>query len=292
MAIATTKKVALVSGSSSGFGLLTAIELARQGFHVYDSMRSPQRAERFDQAVAKADVTLEKIALDVTDEVSIRAAVDHILRAEGRIDVLVNNAGFGMGGCVEDFEMAELRSQFETNFFGVVALTKAVLTAMRAQKSGRIINVSSIGGLVTTQGFGAYCASKFAVEGFSEALRHEMLSTGVFVTLIEPGTFRTEIFERNAQMAVGAKNPNSPNYARTMYMEALILKQVTASTANPQKVADAVARAATASRPGVRYRVGVDAKAMYFLYRFLPWRLWELAYGAIFSAPKTGPKSE
>ncbi len=184
--------VAVITGTSSGFGLLAAIELARRGLRVFASMRDLGKSATLDAAAREAGVGLEKIALDVTSESSIAAAVREVHDRAGRLDVLVNNAGFGMGGAFEDLSMAELREQFETNFFGTCAVTKAVLPGMRERKSGRVVNVSSISGLVGAPGTSAYCASKFALEGWSESLRHELRPFGVRIVLVEPGTYRTE----------------------------------------------------------------------------------------------------
>jgi NAD(P)-dependent dehydrogenase (short-subunit alcohol dehydrogenase family) len=202
-------------------------------------------------------------------------------RASGRVDVLVNNAGYGIGGAIEDLTMAELREQFETNFFGLVALTKRVLPGMRERRRGRIINVSSINGRVAVPGLGAYCASKFAVEGFSESLRHELLRFGVFVSLVEPGTFRTAIFDRNRRVAGRAHDPSSPWYRFTRRMERLVDRRVEKSTADPRQVADVIAAIAVSPRPRLRYLVGRDARAEELLSRVLPRRLWESAVGRV-----------
>ena len=271
--------VALVTGASSGFGLLSSVELARRGFSVVATMRDLGRDDRLRAAAAEARVSLEIAELDVTRADSIARAVADVEARAGRVDVLVNNAGYGIGGSVEDLSLVELREQFETNFFGLVALTKAVLPGMRERRHGRIVNVSSVNGRVAVPGLGAYCASKFAVEGFSESLRHELLPFDVYVALVEPGTFRTDIFDRNRRMAERARDPGSPWYEISRRMEALVDRQVERSTADPRQVARAVADLATAARPRLRTLVGRDARAGSLLARLLPDRLWETAVG-------------
>ncbi len=173
-----TDKIAIVTGSSSGIGLLTAIELAKNGFKVVASMRDPERRTRLDEAVAAAEISgqLDIRRLDVTDFHAMPGFVQQVVGDYGRIDVLINNAGFAVAGFAEDMKLDEIRLQFETNFFGQVALTQAVLPTMRRQRSGHIIMVSSISGLHGALSVSSYSASKFALEGWSESLRLEMSS--------------------------------------------------------------------------------------------------------------------
>src|SRR5688572_3980715 len=273
--------VALITGASSGFGLLTAVELARAGLRVFASMRDPSRDDRLRAALAEARVEAAVVQLDVTDPGSIMRAVEEVERAAGRIDVIVNNAGYGLGGAVEDLTMGELREQFETNFFGLVAVTKAVLPGMRERRHGRIINVSSVSGRVAFPGVAAYSASKFAVEGFSESMRHELLPFEVYVSLVEPGTFRTDIFDRNRRVAARASDPSSAWAEMTRKISAIVDGRVERSTADPRDVALVIAEIATAPRPRLRYLVGRDARAQKLLSRLLPDRLWETAVGRV-----------
>jgi NAD(P)-dependent dehydrogenase (short-subunit alcohol dehydrogenase family) len=253
-------KSVLITGCSSGFGMLAAVTAAKNGFRVFATMRNLGKRQRLDAALAKAGVTAEVLALDVTSAESIEAAVRAMLEKAGRIDALVNNAGGAIGGFVEDVSLDEYRRQFDTNFFGLVAMTKAVLPHMRRQRSGRIVNLSSIGGRVGNPGLSAYAASKFAVEGFSESLALEADLFGVRVVLIEPGTFKTEIFESNKGMAAGTKNPASPYFAATQALEKKVDELVARHGADPQQVADAILHALTTARPKLRYLVGTDAK--------------------------------
>lgn len=275
----TLEQVALITGSSSGFGMLAAVELAHKGFRVVATMRNLAKAERLEQALAEAGVRADIVQLDVTDQASIDAAMVDVRGRIGEIDVLVNNAGFGLAGFVEDLTLDEIREQFETNFFGLVAVTKAVITSMRERRRGRIINVSSVAGRVANPAFAAYAGSKFAVEGFSESLRHELLPHQVFVSLIEPGVFRTDIFDANRRVAAEAFNEASPNYEDVKRMEAIVDARVAKSTADPRDVARVIARAATAKHPRLRYLVGKDANVSARLKSVVPSRIWEGALG-------------
>lgn len=258
----------LITGCSSGFGLKCAVTLARHGFQVFASMRDLGKRGPLDAALAAAGAKAEILALDVTSEVSIAAAVGAALERAGRIDALVNNAGFGIGGFIEDLSMDEYRHQMETNFFGLVAVTKAVLPHMRRRRSGRIVNVSSIGGRTANAVLSAYNASKFAVEGFSESLAFEGSLFGVKTILIEPGTFKTEIFDANRQVAAAARSPASPYVEVTRAIETKVDQMLARLGGDPQAVADAILHALTTPRPRLRYVVGTDAKLMAAIHRF------------------------
>jgi NAD(P)-dependent dehydrogenase (short-subunit alcohol dehydrogenase family) len=269
--------VALVTGASSGFGLLTCIELARAGFRVFGSMRDLGRSNALEQAALAAGVGVERVAIDVTDVGTITTGVAEVVAKAGRIDVLVNNAGYGLGGFFEDVSDDELRAQFDTNFFGLAAMTRAVLPGMRERRQGRIINVSSIGGRVANPGLSAYSASKFAVEGLSESLRLELLEYGIFVVLIEPGTFKTDIFGKNRRLAKRAEDPRSPYYARAKQIEALVDRILARSKADPNDVALAIVHAAKAKAPRLRYLVGKDAHGEALAKAILPSKWFEAA---------------
>ncbi|HEY7954229.1 MAG TPA: SDR family NAD(P)-dependent oxidoreductase [Polyangia bacterium] len=269
----SVKEVALITGAGSGFGLLSAVELARRGLKVFGSLRDLGRAERLDRAAKEAGVTVEKVQLDVTRPDSIARALAEV----GRVDVLINNAGFGLGGFLEDLTMDELREQLETNFFGLVAVTKAFLPGMRERRHGRIINVSSVGGRFATPGLSAYCASKWAVEGLSESLRHELRPLGVWVSLVEPGTFKTDIFDRNARRAAKMSDPASPWFARSQQMEKVVGALLDRSTADPADVARTIAHVATCAHPKLRYLVGKDARGQTLAKALLPFSMIEKA---------------
>src|SRR5580698_5594282 len=220
------EKIALITGASSGFGLLTSIELPKAGFRVVATMRDLGRRERLDQAAATAGVAakLDIRTLDVTDFDSLPGFVDAVVREHGRLDVLVNNAGFAVAGFLEDIKLEELRHQFETNFFGAVAMTKAALPTMRRQRVGHIIMVSSIAGLHGSATVSSYSASKHALEGWSESLRLELNSLGIKVVLVEPGAFQTDIWTRGAVMGEKATQETSPNLQRSLRMRSFVEK--------------------------------------------------------------------
>ena len=267
--------VALITGCSSGFGLLSAVTLARHGFSVVATMRNVAKRGRLDEACTKAGVKVIVVPLDVNDPASMHAGVAQAEREAGPVEVLVNNAGYGVGGFVHDLSMDEIRAQMETNFFGAVAMVKAVLPGMVARRAGRIINVSSIAGRMSLPVMGAYSASKFALEGFTEALRAELLPFGVYASLVEPGTFKTDIFFDNRRVAAAGKDPGSPFVKMSARMEKLVDGLLQRNRQDPQWVADVILKAATARKPRLRYLVGWDALAQGTLKRFGPWPLIE-----------------
>lgn len=264
-------KIAIVTGASSGFGLLTSVELAKAGFRVVGAMRDLARREGLDRAAAVAGVAsrVEVRQLDVTSFEAIPGFVDAVVRDYERLDVLVNNAGFAVAGFAEDIRLEELRYQFETNFFGVVAMSKAALATMRRQKSGHIIQVSSIGGLIGSVSVSSYSASKHALEGWSESLRLEINALGIKVVLVEPGAFATDIWTRGAVMGKDATQPSSPNRQRSLRMRERI---GTLPKRDPIEVARVIARIAQNPNPRLRYLVGRDAKLQLALKRILPWK--------------------
>ena len=268
------EKIALVTGASSGFGLLTSIELARAGYRVVATMRDLGRRDRLDQAVAAGGVAakIDVRALDVTKFETIQGFVDGVVRDYGHLDVLVNNAGFAVAGFAEDIKLDELRLQFETNFFGAVAMTKAALPTMRRQHSGHIIQVSSIMGLNGSVTVSSYSASKHALEGWSESLRMEVNSLGIRFVLVEPGSFQTDIWTRGAVMGEQATKETSPNIQRSLRMRARIQKL---PKADPIAVARAIVAIAQDPNPKLRYLVGRDAKMQLALKRILPWKWHE-----------------
>jgi NAD(P)-dependent dehydrogenase (short-subunit alcohol dehydrogenase family) len=269
-------KIAVVTGSSSGIGLLTTIDLASNGYRVIATMRDPGRSNRLEEAAQKAAVRdkLDLRRLDITEYESLPGAVDQIVRDHGRIDVLVNNAGFSVAGFAEDLQLSEYRKQFDTNFFGNVAMTKAVIPVMRRQKSGHIIQITSVAGRVGQPMLSAYCASKFALEGFSESLRIETHSLGIRVALVEPGAFDTDIWERNVLIGEMALDPNSPNKERSQRFSEFV-KTSAKHRRDAREVARLVTRIANHPNPRLRYLVGTDAKLQIWLKRVLPWKTYE-----------------
>jgi NAD(P)-dependent dehydrogenase (short-subunit alcohol dehydrogenase family) len=269
-------KIALVTGSSSGIGLITTVELALNGYRVVATMRHLDRSGRLEEAAHKAGVRerLDLRRVDIREMDTLNETVSGMARDHGRIDVLVNNAGFSSGGFAEDMTLAEIRHQMETNFFGNVAMTKAVLPVMRKQRSGHIIQVTSVAGRMAPPLVGAYAASKFALEGWSEALRIEVHSLGIRVVLIEPGDYDTDIWDRNVVIAQGALDPTSPNKERSQrFVE--FLKSRASKRRDPREVAQLIVRVANDANPKLRYLVGPDAKSHLWFRALVPWRRYE-----------------
>lgn len=252
-------KVAIVTGSSSGIGFSTAIMLARSNFYTYASMRNISKADTIKEVAKKENLPLQVIQLDVTDDRSVKDAVNKVLDEKKTIDVLINNAGYGLIGCVEDISIEEVKAQFETNLFGVIRVTQAVLPAMRKQKNGVIINVSSIAGRVAFPISNAYASTKFALEGLSESMRYEVEQFGIKVVLVEPGVITTN-FVSAMVMPKKVLAQNSP-YAQFMQKvnEGFKLKRENAT--DSEEVAKVILKAVTAENPEPRYLVGKDATA-------------------------------
>ena len=243
----TREGTALVTGASSGIGREIAVLLAKTGFTVFGTSRTPSS----DQG----ERGFQMLPLDVRSDESVNACVKAILTQTGRLDVLINNAGYALVGASEETSLAEARAQLETNFFGVVRMVNAVLPAMRAQRAGRIINVSSLAGLVAIPFSAFYCASKFALEAYSEALRHELKPFGIFVSLLEPGFVSTGLAR---SVHVAAEPISDYDQVRTRAI-ASIASGVESGIA-PARVAETALRVVRSGSPRLRYRVGRDAK--------------------------------
>jgi NAD(P)-dependent dehydrogenase (short-subunit alcohol dehydrogenase family) len=257
--------VVLVTGASSGIGAAAVRSLLRRGRTVYAGARRVDRMAELARAGARL------IALDVTDATSRTAAVDQVLEQSGRIDVLVNNAGYGSYGAVEEVPLAEARDQFEVNLFGLAGLVQLVLPTMRARRSGRIVNVSSMGGRIWEPLGAWYHASKFAVEGFSDSLRVELRPFGIDVVVVEPGSTRSE-WGPIAADNVAARSGRGPYADQARMMEAVLRSTTTAPrrATDPDEIGELLATAATARRPRTRYVAGVGARPLLFLRWALP----------------------
>jgi NAD(P)-dependent dehydrogenase (short-subunit alcohol dehydrogenase family) len=266
----------LITGTSSGFGLLTAVELARRGWRVFATMRNLDKRAPLDAAAAEAGVAgrLELIRLDVTDAASIEEAVRDILqRSGGRLDAVVHNAGVAVGAAFEDVPDFEARRVMETNFWGVLALTRALLPAFRAQRSGRILIVSSNSAYAGEPANAIYVASKWAIEGWAESLAYEVSPFGIGVVLVEPGSYKTEIWGSSPRIL-----PESSPYRAVMqHLEKVIDEKVLANARDPREVAQVIARALGARRPRFRYPVGPDAWIGHLLRGKLPSRVQRFA---------------
>lgn len=270
MAQPAIQRVVLITGTSSGFGLGLAVSLAQRGHQVIATMRDLARRHDLDEAAQQAGVEarINVLRLDVTETDTIPSVVDEVVQRFGRIDVLINNAGFAIGGFVEDIPLSEWRRQLETNLFGAIAMTQAVLPQMRVRKSGTIVNVSSISGRIGFPGMGPYVTSKFALEGFSEALRLEMVPYGVHVVLVEPASYKTSIWRKGLEEARTRSATPYPYEMQTMIRG---VQHIAETAANPQEVVDLVARILDAPHPTLRYPIGRGVRGMLLSKAILPW---------------------
>ncbi|WAS96738.1 SDR family oxidoreductase [Nannocystis punicea] len=272
-------EVVLITGASSGFGLLTAVELARRGLRVFASMRDPSRQAPLHATARAAGIEVEVVVLDVTRPATIAAALADIRARAGGVDILINNAGIGLIGAFEDTDEVELRTLFETNFFGLGAVTRAVIPEMRARGRGRIVNVASMSGRIGAPAAAGYSASKFAVEGLSEALSHELAPFGIDVVIVEPGTFATELIgPQKRRWTTRAGDPASPYRALCSALTRTMQKGFERGHPDPNAVALAIAHAATAMHPRLRYPVGNDAQVLSLLRGLLPARRFERVF--------------
>ena len=259
MGTSNNQKVAVVTGSSSGIGFETSLLLARNQFVTYATMRNLNKSDELLKIAAKEIIPLKVIQLDVNDDNSVNSAIDIIVKENGRIDVLVNNAGYDLFGSLEELTIDEIKGQFETNFFGVIRACKAVIPTMRKQGSGTIINISSLGGRIGLVPFlTAYHASKFAVEGFTESLRQELAQFNIDVILIEPGAIRSNFID-NSKTGKNYNPENSP-YASTIQKVFEGFQSIMAESSHPRDVAEVILKAVNTSNPNVRYPVGKDAE--------------------------------
>ncbi len=252
-------KVIIVTGSSSGIGLESALLLARNGYITYATMRSPEKDTSIKTAVQKEGLPIRVVQLDVTDDNSVKNAVDHIISEAGRIDVLVNNAGYSLGGALEDLSMEEIKSQYETNLFGLIRVIQAVLPTMRKQRSGRILNISSGTGIFGFPGISAYVSTKFAVEGLSESIAYELEPFGIKVILIEPGFVKTN-FEHAMVVAKKAQDPASP-YSELMQKLMVNASELAKNASDAELVANVIVDAASNPNPRLRYLAGKDVES-------------------------------
>ncbi|QUG84384.1 SDR family oxidoreductase [Bacillus nitratireducens] len=269
------KKIAVITGASSGFGLLTTLELAKKDYLVIATMRNFEKQVNLLSQTAKLNLqqNIKIQQLDVTDQNSIHN-FQLFLKEINRVDLLINNAGYANGGFIEEIPVEEYRKQFETNLFGAISITQLVLPYMREQKSGKIINISSISGHVGFPGLSPYVSSKYALEGWSESLRLEVKPFGIDVALIEPGSYNTNIWEVGKQLAENQSDTTSP-YKEYMDKIQKHINSGSDTLGNPIDVANKIVEIAEARRTTLRYPIGKGVKFMIFAKKVLPWRLWE-----------------
>ena len=255
-------KVAVVTGSSSGIGYETSLLLARNQIKTYATMRNMSKSEGLIKIASEDNLQLNVAQLDVNDDLSVNKAIDKIVKDNDRIDILVNNAGYDLFGPLEESSLEEIKQQFETNFFGVIRTTKAVIPTMRKQGKGTIINVSSVGGKVGLLPFlTAYHASKFAIEGFTESLRQELDDLNINIILIEPG-YVSSGFLDNSKYAKGFDSNKSP-YAKKVEQVFQGFESITAYSSHPSKVAQTILDVLNSPNPELRNPVGKDADSIF-----------------------------
>jgi len=267
-------RVVLITGCSSGFGLLIAARLAQHGHQVIATMRDLQKSSGLLNEVHKRNAKIDLYPLDVTHIGSIKETLAKIADKYGYIECLINNAGYGIGGAFEDLTEEEIREQMETNFFGVQNMIRQSLRLMRNREDARIINVSSVAGFSSSPCFGAYNASKWALEGFSESLRYELKPFGIKVLLIEPGIYKTKIFAENRRYATNFNNPESPYYMLSQHLKKRVDEFVADCYKDPEEIAELVERLINAKNPSFRNQPDVEAKIQYILKKILPFGLY------------------
>jgi NAD(P)-dependent dehydrogenase (short-subunit alcohol dehydrogenase family) len=277
-------KAVLVTGCSSGIGRATALRLAGSGWKVYASARRPETISQL------SDAGCQTLALDVTDEQSMRAAVDSVEQAEGAIGVLINNAGYSQSGAIETVPLDAVRRQFETNVFGLVRLTQLVLPKMRAQRWGKIVNIGSMGGRLSFPGGGHYHATKHAVEAISDALRFELRGFGIDVILLEPGLITTEFGEAATASMADTTIAGDDPYATFNATVGAVTKgaydgPMRLLGAGPDRVAKVIERALKRRHPPARITITPSAKLTIGMRRLLPDRAWDAAMRAQFPEP-------
>ena len=278
-------RAVLITGCSTGIGRATAERLARSGWRVYATARDVEKIAPL------TDLGCELLALDVTDEASMRDAVGEVERREGAVGVLVNNAGYSQSGAVEGVPMEKVRRQFETNVFGLVRMCQLVLPGMRRQGWGRIVNISSMGGRLTFPGGGYYHATKYAVEALSDALRFEVAGFGVRVVIVEPGLIRTKF----AEAATGSMEGSGPTDGPYAGFDAAVERAVRDNYergpflklgGGPETVAATIERAIAVERPRARYAVTPSAHLFIGLRRLLPDRAWDALVSTVYPQPQ------
>jgi NADP-dependent 3-hydroxy acid dehydrogenase YdfG len=275
-------KAVLITGCSSGIGAATAAHLADQGWKVYATARRPETLTDL------RDRGCETLALDVTDESSMPAAVDAVTEAEGAVGVLVNNAGYSQSGALETLPMEQVRRQFETNVFGLLRMCQLALPGMRAQRWGKIVNVGSMGGRLTFPGGGVYHATKYALEALSDVMRFEVRGFGVDVILIEPGLIVTNFGE----VAAGSVSDTGADAAYAEFNKQVAKRTQEAYKGpmsklggGPEAVAEAIAKAISTSRPKTRYPVTASARLLLGQRRLTPDRVWDMIMRSQFPVP-------
>jgi len=278
------QKIILITGCSSGFGLLTAARLATRGHIVWATVRDLARKAPLVKELAKRNTQAVIRELDVTKPATIKNVVEEIQKMHGRIDVLINNAGYGIGGFFEDLSEEDIRRQMEVNFFGVQNVCREVIPLMRQRLQGKIINISSISGQVATPCLGAYSASKWALEAFSESLYFELGLWGISVCLVEPGSYPTNIFTHNAHYAKNFDNAQSPYFPFSQKMKNMLQQSISKLNRDPEDVARLIEKIIHKSHPRLRYVSDFSSSARVIMQKILPSRLTASIFRRVFYA--------
>jgi NAD(P)-dependent dehydrogenase (short-subunit alcohol dehydrogenase family) len=254
------KKVAVVTGSSSGMGYETSLILARNGFHTYATMRKleGEGSKQIIDIAKNENLPLQVIQLDVNDDKSVTDAINRIAKEKDRIDVVINNAGYDLMGALEETSIDEIKAQFETNFFGAIRVMQAVIPTMRKQRSGKIVNITSLGGRISFPLNSPYHATKFALEGLSESIQYELEPFGIKIIVIEPGAIGSNFWKNIKTANKASSNPNSP-YAQLANNMSEAFKKIEQNAIHPSEVAKVILDAVTSDDPQLRYLVGNDA---------------------------------
>ena len=273
--------IVVITGASSGFGLLASVALAKEGYQVIAGVRNIGNSCNLVSAAreAKVETSIDIVTLDITDENSIKEAERYVIERYGSVDLLINNAGVAVGGFVEEITSEEWERQFSTNVLGLIAVTRAFLPHMRKRRKGTIINMSSISGQIGFPGLAPYAASKHAVEGFSEALRLEMLPHNVYICMIEPGSYKTDIWQKSRdQIKLTLESP----YADQMHALNEQVNRIIEQAPPPDEVIQRIIQIAKHPAPKLRYPVGRNIRATILWKHLLPWSwlekiiLWQL----------------
>jgi len=256
----SNSKVVIITGSSAGIGRETALILARNNYRTYATMRNLQKSSELSSIVQKEKLDIHFVQLDVTDDNSVKNAIQKVYDEAGRIDVLINNAGYALSGAFEDLSIEEIKEQYETNVYGLIRTTHAVLPIMRRQRSGTVVNISSGAGRFGYPTGSAYVSTKFAVEGLSESMSYELEPFGIRTVIIEPGVIDTD-FHHASKIAKKSRDPNSPYASLIKKMESNV-KKLIANGSTPQYVAEVILKAITNQdqNPKLRFLAGKDVE--------------------------------
>jgi len=269
-----SKKIILITGCSSGFGLCMSMRLASQGHTVISTMRNLSKKEPLLKKLKELNAAVDLQKLDVTDKSTIQKIMDHIKNTYGKLDILINNAGYGIGGAFEDLTDQEIRDQLETNFFGVMNVTRKALPLMRGVKGAKIINISSVASFSASPCFCAYNTSKWALEAFSECLRYELSLFDIDVLTVQPGMYKTEIFGSNAKVAKHFNDPNSLYYPLSQFLKEKVEQNVAKLKKDPKDIALLVEKLILAKNPPFRNLTDVEGRFHYFMRKILPFKVY------------------